>query len=51
MRSYLTDGNVIDSRHSFRGGSAFCFVWEVKKGRRRTDSAGRRATNDKCHQY
>ena len=50
VRSYFTDGHVIGSRHSFRCGSTFCFVWEIKKSRRRTDSASRRATNDECHQ-
>ena len=33
------DSNVIGFRHSFGGGSTLCFVREVKKGRRRADSA------------
>ena len=51
MRSCWTDGKVIGSGHNFRSGSTFCFVREVKKRCRHSDSAGRRATNDKCHQY
>jgi hypothetical protein len=39
--SHLIDVNVIgSSRHSLRGSSTFCFVREVKKGRRGSDSAG-----------
>ena len=51
MRSYLTRGNVIGGCHSVRGGSTFCFVGEVKKGGRRSHSAGRRSTNDERNQY
>ena len=51
MRSYGTDGKVIGFRHSFCGGTTFCFVREIKKGRRCSDPASRGATNDECHQY